>query len=138
MKAVHIGRKTVGIARLDDQMAGLADRIKAWREPFALPAFVPNPPTPLPPSAFDPTSVEPVRLLEGRGISRGERYQKQAKLLDLYSKLIPEDKQLSRYLANLEEDEVFKNSTSQPFYVDNFICRFKTLSTQIELLRALS
>jgi hypothetical protein len=135
---VYISQERAGNTGQDDQMEGVAERIEAWREPFALPQFVPNPPTPLPQSVFDPNSAEPLRVLEGHGISRGERFQKQAKLLELYSKLIPEDKQLSRYLANLDEDEIFKNSTSQPFYIDNFIGKFKSLSTQIELMRGLS
>jgi hypothetical protein len=112
-------------------------RVDAWRTPFTLSPFRGNPETetvlPTPPSA-----AAPARMPPGHGITSGDRYRKQGRLQEMYLKIIPDHRTLARELSVEDEAELFKMSSSPPYYRDNFIARLKTLNDQFQLTQDLT
>jgi hypothetical protein len=72
-----------------------------------------------------------------RGISEGNRYAKQAALVELYLQMIPEDRPLARELAHEDETEVFNDSSSLVYYGDKFRTRLISLNLQVQFAKTL-
>lgn len=120
----------------EESITNFEQRATVWKAGFDVPPYQDYIAPAIPYDNKNPT-VLGHKYETQKGISAGDRYQKQAKLQELYLKIIPNEKILARDLADEDELVIFKTSTTSTYYKNNYVQKFKQLNQQISILKEL-